>query len=260
LDGFKTEDKGGITMLLKIAICDDEQNDLQVIKQHLHHYEMAHGIDFDISAFTSSTALLNNYTNPGDYHVLFLDVEMPQKNGLETANYIRRKVGDNLVKIVFVSNYPEYMQDSFNVQAFHYFPKPFNQKNFLTLMNLILTDIEKNHQTKLLVREDESEELVYINDILLISTQNAQKKEIKITMTDKEVCVTGRIGEWENDLKENGFISSARGYLVNLRHIHYIKDTSLVLDNGMSVPLSRRNAKEVKKCFHNKLLCLNGNR
>jgi len=44
-------------MLFKVAICDDEEKDIQVIQRFLHIYEMQHDIDFEINTFQNSTKL-----------------------------------------------------------------------------------------------------------------------------------------------------------------------------------------------------------
>lgn len=243
-------------MYLNVGICEDEPDDIDVIRRHLVHYEMAHDIDFQVSAFPDGSSLFDHYTGSGTFQILFLDVELPGENGLKIANFIRSNLDDHAVKIVFVSNYPDYMQDSFNVQAFHYISKPLRQEAFDAVMDLILADLERNHQTKLLIREDESEELVCLNDICVIATENSKKKLLRISLSDREICAFGRIADWENDLLANGFFSPSRGYLVNMKHIHYIKGTSLILDNGTAVPLSRRNEKELRRRFHNSLLNL----
>lgn len=246
-------------MIINVAICDDEPNDVNNIKSFLNRYEMENNIDFSIQLYVDGTKLLENYQK-GYYHLIFLDVEMPNINGLDVARYIRQNINDYNTRIVFVSNYPEYMQDSFNVQAFNYFPKPFRYDNFIMLINQLLHSIETSTCTRLLIRDDSSEELVNINDILMISTEDSKNKRIKITFSDRELIINGLLSEWSDELYDLGFATPARGFLVNMRHIHYIMDNSLILDNGMSIPLSRRNNKEIRKLFNRRLLTLEGNR
>ena len=53
-------------MLFKVAICDDEEKDIQVIQRFLHIYEMQHDIDFEINTFQNSTKLLENMIQQED--------------------------------------------------------------------------------------------------------------------------------------------------------------------------------------------------
>lgn len=246
-------------MIFKVAICDDDKKDIQTIKQFLNTYEINYDIDFEISVFTDSRILLHTYNTSGKFHILFLDVEMPGMNGLELAKSIRN-IPDKLVKIIFVSNYPEYMQDSFNVQAFQYFPKPLQYEKFQELMQRIITDYKESAVTKLLIKEDGAEELVYIEDIISIESTNSKKKQLCITLKDKKVTVQGILSDWNNMLGEYSFLSPCRGFLINLNHIHYIKEDDLIMSNNESIPMSRRQEKEIRKQFSKQLLNINQKR
>lgn len=161
-------------MLFKVAICDDEEKDIQAIQRFLHIYEMQHDIDFEINTFQNSTKLLEKYDSAGRYNILFLDVEMPKLSGLEVAAHIR-EIPDRMAKIVFVSNFPEYMQDSFNVEAFHYFPKPFLFEDFEKLLFRIIKSYRESENASFLLKEDGAEEVI-LQKILLPSILLMQKR------------------------------------------------------------------------------------
>ena len=110
-------------MKFNIAICDDEQNASTHLVELLRVLEVQHDYGFSITVYNSSKQLLDTYQTPHKYDILFLDVEMPELSGLELARIIRN-LPDSAVKIIFTSNYPQYMQDSFNVSAFQYLQKP----------------------------------------------------------------------------------------------------------------------------------------
>ena len=127
-------------MLLKIGICDDEPEYTTILADYLKTYDIDSEKDysFQIDKFTSAKELLSAYTKPETYHILFLDVEMPEITGIELAKKIRM-LGDKNVRIVFVSHYPEYMQDSFDVQAFYYLSKPLNYNDFCIIIKKLIT-------------------------------------------------------------------------------------------------------------------------
>ena len=93
-------------MILKIAVCDDDIQSLTAMSDYLKKFEMNYDIDFKTSLFTNGTDFLAEYKSSGVFHVLFLDVEMPEMSGLEIAQTIR-SLPDRNVKIVFFSNYPK---------------------------------------------------------------------------------------------------------------------------------------------------------
>ena len=95
-------------MLLKIGICDDEPEYTTILADYLKTYDIDSEKDysFQIDKFTSAKELLSAYTKPETYHILFLDVEMPEITGIELAKKIRM-LGDKNVRIAFVSHDPE---------------------------------------------------------------------------------------------------------------------------------------------------------
>ena len=72
-------------MILNVAICDDEENDIDIISDYLFKYQMIHDVDFNISRFQSGQNLLNTYSKHGVFQLLFIDVEMPELSGLDVA-------------------------------------------------------------------------------------------------------------------------------------------------------------------------------
>lgn len=242
-------------MIFKIAIFDDDLQNIKEIETQLITYEMKYNIDFEISTFYRGSDLLAQYQSPGSFHILFLDVEMPELNGLAIAEQIRN-LPDRKAKIVFVSNYPEYMKDSFNVQAFHYLSKPFTADKCFDILQRIIKDFEQSNIAKLLVKTDLSEEVVYLEDIIQIECEDAKKQLLKVVLQDNDIICKGNISKWEKDLSEQGFISPCRGNLINIRHLHFIKEHEVIMTNGDIVSLSRRREKNVRNLFNHRLLIL----
>ena len=77
-------------MIFNVAICDDEQKDIDIISNYLSDYQMKYNIDFRISRFSSGMELLDKYTGHGVFQLLFIDVEMPVLSGLDVAKRIRK--------------------------------------------------------------------------------------------------------------------------------------------------------------------------
>lgn len=103
-------------MILRIGICDDVQMNIACLTEHIRHYMASYNVQFEIESFTSGEKLLQAQKER-PFHILLLDIEMPQINGITIAKYLRDELYDD-VFIVFVTSYPEYMQESFEVQPF----------------------------------------------------------------------------------------------------------------------------------------------
>lgn len=99
-------------MNYRIAVCDDDPVFLEETTNLILNYQFEKDMNLTLSSFKSSQSLLTNFRHANDYHIVFLDIEMPEPNGIELASIIRSSI-DRHVFIVFVSSYPEYMHDSF---------------------------------------------------------------------------------------------------------------------------------------------------
>ncbi|MGN0395387.1 MAG: LytR/AlgR family response regulator transcription factor [Coprococcus sp.] len=242
-------------MQFKVAICDDEKNEIKHIYSLIKRYSMDYNITFSIDTFNSSREFLSAYNIAGQYDIVFLDVEMPGISGIDLAHKIRH-IPDTWVKIVFVSNYPEYMQDSFNVQAFNYLEKPLTYETFSTLISRIAEQIQSGRDDILILEDGNFSETVPIKDILYIETVNSKSGMLHCITIDKEIECKGSISDMEEKLAPHSFVSPHRGILVNLLHVHYINSTEVTLDNGKTLPLSRRQEKYIKSIFAKGIITL----
>ena len=115
---YRNLEKQEELMILRIGICDDVQMNIACLTEHIRHYMASYNVQFEIESFTSGEKLLQAQKER-PFHILLLDIEMPQINGITIAKYLRDELYDD-VFIVFVTSYPEYMQESFEVQPFQF--------------------------------------------------------------------------------------------------------------------------------------------
>ena len=100
---------------MQIAICDDEKNIRELIGDKVRRQFPEVEVDF----FSTGDELLLS-DKPMD--ILFLDIQMSGRNGMETAKELRKI--DKRTIIIFVTAAEEYVFQAFDVGAFHYIVKP----------------------------------------------------------------------------------------------------------------------------------------
>lgn len=242
-------------MVFNVAICDDEIREIAHIRSLLEKYDMEYEVSFNIDEYKSGKDLAKTYITAGKYDILFLDVEMPGKSGLDIARSVRN-IPDSTVKIVFISNYPEYMQDSFNVQAFNYLTKPIYYNAFCNLMTGLISQINEGRDNIIVINVDNSSVAIPIKDIISIKTSSANNGTLHYTTTNNDYFGKGLLSDEEKRLKAHSFVSPYRGILINLLHVHFVKQKELVLDNGDIIPISRRQEKNIRAIFSRGILTL----
>ena len=237
-------------MNLKIAVCDDNINDREKLKSTLLNYYFANDIELSVDLFASGKELLDHYRKSEDYQIILLDIEMPETSGIEIAETIRSTIDRHAV-IIFISNYPQYMQDSFRVHPFYYIMKPFTSEDIFQLMDNIVKEIESSHIIYSLISTEQGDVTINIRDVLYIEASDSRNSILSFHFSDYVLTTKGTIVHWQEQLARYNFYQCCRGILLNLRHIHYFNKGSIVLDNGESVPVSRKKERELKTLFLN---------
>lgn len=102
--------------MIKFAICDDEPMMAQELAGHLADYMKEKSIVCSVSSFSNGHTLLGRV---GSFDVIFLDIQMEQPDGMETARLLRQR-GDHCL-LIFVTVLKECVFDSFQVEAFDYY-------------------------------------------------------------------------------------------------------------------------------------------
>lgn len=240
-----------IDVLLNIAICDDEQSEVEKISNYITSFSMKTGVEFKLDRFTSSGELLDKYADGSPkYDILFLDVEMPDTNGIQVAEKIR-SLPDRNVLIVFITSFPEYMQDSFDVQASQYLTKPLSYELFEEKLKKLIEYFNELQTNIAVVSLKDGKILLHLEDIVCIETVKSltTKSDLLVTTVDDEIQIKGKLTDMEKILKDQYFISVHRSVLVNMKYIKRFNSNIVELSNGKTVEASRRKMAEIKNSF-----------
>ena len=135
--------------MLSIAICDDEEYFRITEKQLILKYMAGKNCECMIDMYESGKELLNLREELNQYHIIFLDVNMEEIDGIETAKEIRKITKD--VFIVFVTAFITYALEGYKVDAVRYLIKDHEslEKAMTECMDTILEkmDYEENEMT-----------------------------------------------------------------------------------------------------------------
>lgn len=223
--------------MVKFAVCDDEREMTDYISDKLREYYPG---DCEIRKYEDGESLLAD-SRKQLFDALFLDIDMPDLDGMELAKRIRED--NQYVKIVFVTNKNEFVFKGYVYGAFRYIMKS-------------ELETELRETTDSLKKYFDS-----MNEYLDFKTPTGNitraVKDIKyfevrghtVTMVCDlgEDRISGTMKECDNRMKSRGFIRIHKGYLVNFRCIYSIETKNISLTKGGKLPLSRNRAEEVKK-------------
>lgn len=235
-------------MKIRIACCDDEKQQLELYKTMFTNIEMRQDIELNVEYFLSGNFMLERFqSEKNPFDLVYLDMDMDEKSGLDLAKEIRQNYHSDCL-ILFLTNYPKYMQSSFDVRTFQYMIKPVQFEEFERKFNAARKYLEKDDKNRVVLKIDEDNVVFFTNEIYYIEKEKSSKQFL-VYLEDKCVVAKGVLSAIENQLLEQHFMRTHRSYLVNMKHIRRIQKNDLVLSNGNLVPISRRKEKELKQQF-----------
>ena len=227
-------------MKYKIAICDDFDADRQYVLNMVNHWAFSanHMVHTDI--FTSAENFLFHYADESDYDILLLDIEMGAMNGVDLAKTIR-KIND-AVQIVFITGFPDFIAEGYEVSALHYLMKPVSEEKLRTVLDKAISNLAKAEK-RLCITFDRQTDYIPLSQITYIE---AQKQYVMIYTHGKAYRMKSSLADTEKQLDEY-FFKCQRSFIVNLRHIKRIKGDCVVLKNEEEIPISRGMAETIGK-------------
>lgn len=225
--------------MFKIGICDDNAVFAEKLQSLINIYCEENGVPIEIYLYYDGAEVLADRI---DYNILFLDIEMPGVDGIETAKQIRKR--DAKVKIIYVTSYTHYMRNAFSVHAFDYLVKPFNSAKVNMVMKEVLSFIEKeskSHDISLVIGGELK--IFNTNDILYFERINRKIKMVTVAKTYEFSATLSSIME---NIQDYNFEFCHKSIIVNLFHCKRISGSNLHLDNDEILPIAQKRAIEFK--------------
>lgn len=224
----------------KIAICDDSDADRQYLSGLVDRWAANAGHTVCLSMFESAEHFLFHYAEKNDYDVLLLDIEMGAMDGVTLAKRVRRE--NERLQIVFITGFPDFIAEGYEVSALHYLMKPVAKERLLAVLDKAARNLDK-HEKQLQVSFDRQTEFVPFSQITYIE---AQKQYVVIHTDAQAYRMKASLADTEKELDEY-FFKCQRSFIVNLRHVLRIGNDSVVLKSGAEVPISRGMAQKIGK-------------
>lgn len=232
-------------MSIRIAICDDSKEDIERLKVAL----LAFDSSFGITTYTNGEMLIADFIDDKlIVDILFLDIYMPEIDGVTTAQKIRSHYPD--IKIIFLSSSNEFYQQAYEVFAFNYILKPFEKERLYGVLERALNEIEKEQRHKLQFRYKAVAYSVNSRDILYLESQN---KIILLHMADKSTfqCY-GKLDEIIHELPRKAFLRCHQSFIVNLFHISEMGEKHFRVGENL-IGISRKYLKTSKDEYYEHL-------
>lgn len=220
--------------VISIAIVENQEEDRNVLESYIRKYQTdSSDYDFNITYFQSGILFVDKYKS--NFDIVFMDIDMPQMDGLETAKKIREV--DSKVLIIFITNLAQMAIKGYSVNAFDFVPKPVSYYEFSTMLTRALNKNSFDRKT------------VKIDALSIVYAEVINHSLIFYTQEGEEINTWDSLSNVYKQVKDLGFAKVNNSQIVNLRSVLLIDGFDITLKNSKHLFLSRKEKKEFYSTF-----------
>jgi DNA-binding LytR/AlgR family response regulator len=253
---------------LRFLAVDDEAPALNDLVRMLRASEAVERVD---SASSGSEALRRLNDSVEDYHGLFIDVRMPDLDGIELAQILRRFATPPA--IVFVSAYEDAAVRAFELRAVDYLVKPVSKRRLAEAVERIhaVSSIEVHELDPVAsggtapgsaAGGEDEDDIVPVDSLAAGTTRlvgrssilylRANGDYVRVITPDGRYLMRGSLSEIARRWEPLGFVRVHRQYVVNLRRATEIRPqlngtATLIFPGDREVPVARREVAELRR-------------
>lgn len=235
-------------MILRIAVCDDDTEMLQILSDWINRIFKEKEIMIELEAFSEGKELLDKHKE-ASFQVVFLDIAMPDMDGFQIAEALKQH--NRKIYIIFVTSKDELVYKSFDYQPFHFIRKGEAKELESQLRHVAekLITYSKYYDSIKLIRPHGLIEEVVVGEIVVV---RSEKNYLEYEMSDnRTIRIRGSLIVAEEVLQKYDFVRISSRALVNLNYIVRIKEREgeVILKTGFVYSLSRNNKKSVVEAY-----------
>lgn len=228
---------------MKVAIVDDEASAREALEEGVRVFCAGRHVALETSLFADGASLLLQAAAQR-FDLVFLDIYMPEEDGLEIAARLR-KLDENCL-VVFCTSSAEHAVDSYRVRAFYYLLKPVAQAQLAEVLELAC-DTMKNRSAYIEVKEGWSMVRLLLRDIVYTDYFNHY---IHIHTRTRVVKTHLSFAEFSPLLLGYPqFLCCYRNCIINMDAVRSMDQADFVMSNGDRVPIARAQRANLRQTY-----------
>jgi len=219
-------------------LVDDEPLAIRVLENHIAKIPW-----LEISGTCLNPVDALSFIQKHKIDILFLDIQMPELSGIDFLKSLNRPPA-----IIFTTAYRQFAADAYDLDGLDYLVKPIAFPRFAKAVNKFLErfpqpeafPLESSGQTgelrkSFFIRKGREMVKIYLDEIIFIE---ALKDYVQIFLKDRKYLYKARIGDIEEELREDYFIRIHKSYLVSIPKIRSVAPNE-IFAGDFTLPVGR---------------------
>ena len=219
----------GKGICMRLAMCDDDNSLIQALKPVVYQYANNRHFEVVIDEFNCGEDLLKSGSS---YDMVLLDYQMGRLDGLSAAKKLRDK---NInCAIIFITNYPHFVYEAFEVNAFRFYEKPFEPSKLCSALDDYFKMYGNDYS--LLLQHNRESILVNTKDIIYLEAVN---KHCMVHLREESIYCAKTMAAIGRLMPKGHFFKVHRAFTVNFNYVSRYNNKEIFLKRGGKVFISR---------------------
>ncbi|MDE5937780.1 MAG: LytTR family DNA-binding domain-containing protein [Lachnospiraceae bacterium] len=227
--------------MYRIGICDDDKILCSLLEEQLQELSADISVTFEIEVWYSGESLERDLRRGVGLDILFLDIELVQKNGIETGAFIRDEMGDTDTHIVYISSKQGYAMELFKIQPLEFLIKPVSA---VRLREVLERSMRRNRCAESSFAFQRGSQIfrIPIREIIYFMSMD---KKVFIIKKDGQEEFYGKLKHVMEQLP-TGFLMIHQSYVIHQEYVSEYSYESIKMMNGDVLSVSKPYRKEVR--------------
>jgi len=227
--------------MIKIGICDDNISVCSKIEKIIDNLSKEKGFKAIVDVFLSAEDFQRVIDEKREYHLIFLDIHLKDKSGVELAELLRDF--DSYTKLVYISYDASSAMKLFDTNPFNFIIKPLNEEKIKEVLNKASALVFNESD----IHEFQINQMKYrvpLNEILYFESN---KRKVKLVTLKESYTYYEKMKVLKKKFKDKDFHRIHSSYLVNNAYIKVYRYNEVELVNGVVLPISQSNRKRIRR-------------
>lgn len=230
--------------MVRILICDDDAVFAQNMVERIQALPAYSPKSMQVCCLTDVQSMSAGAL--AKFDILFLDIDLGDKNGIELARTMREHNAEAV--LILVTNFSEYAPEGYEVDAFRYLSKSELDHKLPTYFSDALA-VCRTRQRKVEIFCEGESMPVPVQALAYVESQGHEQCLHMVGWPKKELYTRLTMTQLEELLFPQGFLRIHKRYLVNMAYLQSVQSTGAVLTTGKSLPVGARSYRENKQKF-----------
>ena len=227
--------------MYRVGICDDDKILCSLLEAQIQRLSAELLTKFEIEVWYSGESLECDLKKGAELDIIFLDIELLQKNGIEIGTFIRDEMEDTDTHIVYISSKQGYAMELFKVQPLEFLVKPISA---VRLKEVLERSMKRKKYAESCFEYQRGSRIFRVSVKEILYFMSMDKKVLMIKKDGQEEFY----GKLKNVMEQlpAGFLMIHQSYVIHQEYVSEYSYESIKMMNGDVLSVSKPYRKEVR--------------